>query len=709
MDLDGPIMVRLICPRSLGRHVSLREQYGSRLKDLEDSQPALPFTGLRLPLESKVSNFGRPPQANLPQLYPPTTSSPTTSSSSSRSRYLIATVHDPFFLPPPFIPSHPHLKDLCTDAVSFLQQTHDKYEAEVLEFVAQKAGELRILEDKVRCEVEMLWNMFLENDEEARAGSMSRRGSRVNSRSKSREPVRRFSPSPAARTRVRPTGSSTTSTNASASATPSTSAPSTQGPATSQSQTENPNPILNEAARNPAYAPGASLLSASMSANAYHQQTREPEVVGDVADDSIARVSQNYGTNDDARAVAMSHVFSVLDDAMASKKPRRRSRSRSTGAGSVPTSATLKTTDESAGVQGQSIHGKDSWIDHERLVSKGVGKEPTIQEESTGNSRQHTPKPTGASGKESKRTVTFEDQKGIAPESSTNGHVDETQNRDASPEGSDREDGESSSSWSLRKIFRVLADHTDHVFDLEMEGDGSASASASAAAAPPQPTESDRPVDPFEQEISARYAAHAPSHRSAWKRPENGQAGYSWYRKGDNTLTRGRDSTQLDDGEQARISGLATSMPVHIALPKLRKPSGLGLERKTSLSEKEGNLVPPLMAAMKQRGLDVPRQPSQGQASGSGRGQGDGQVEGGRRVSATVGTMDPGVLHDLESLDINGDDDDDEEEDDGDDDTEGEEGDQQGTLRQSGFVPPHVLARNRQTKGVEGVRSIYDK
>jgi hypothetical protein len=67
--------------------------------------------------------------------------------------------------------------------------------------------------------------------------------------------------------------------------------------------------------------------------------------------------------------------------------------------------------------------------------------------------------------------------------------------------------------------------------------------------------------------------------------------------------------------------------------------------------------------------------------------------------------MDPGVLHDLETLDGNGNDGDEEEEDE----DEDEEGDQQGTLRQSGFVPPHVIARNRQTKGVDGVRSIYDE
>lgn len=458
-------------------------QYGSRLTDLEKSQPALPFTGLRLPLDSKFSNFGRPPQTNLPQIYPPTSSSPTPSS--SRSRYLIPIVHDPFFLPPPFIPSHPHLKDLCTDAVAYLQETHDKYEAEVLEFVAEKAREMRTLEDKVRCEVEMLWNAFLENDQEARANSLSRRGSRVNSRSKSREPVRRFSPSPVARTRVRPSGDSTPSATSSASATLARATPTiSRSQPQPQTQSQATNPILNEAARNPAYAVGTSLLSASISANAYQahatSQSPDPEPIGDVADESINRVSRTYGTNDDARAVAMSHVFSVLDDAMASKRPRRRSRSRSTGAGSVPTSATAnvpatpKNPDESAvapAAGGQStstsIHGKDSWIDHDRLLARGVGKEPTIEEESTGNTRQHTPRPA-STVKEGKRTVKFQDQKDDqAPGESANGHATEDQNLDrdqnhdratTSPSPSDRDDSGSPPSLRLGRL-RAHADY----------------------------------------------------------------------------------------------------------------------------------------------------------------------------------------------------------------------------------------------------------
>lgn len=409
-------------------------QYGSRLQDAEKTQPALPFSGLRLPLESKTSQFGRPPQSNFPQLYPPAGQSTSSSSNGNGNQQrLIPTVHDPFFLPPPFIPSHPHLRDLCAEAVTYLQQTHDRYEAEVAEFVAKKAGEMRELEDTVRCEVEMLWNTFVENDEELRASSgagagergssLSRRGSRVassstNARSASREPpIRAFSPSPSARTRApapapsglaqsqqqhQQRGSSMTATSASMS-----------------------NPILNEAVNNPAYPAGSSLLSASLASSTLQQQQQQqqrqpsqpqpqaaPGPAGSMVDDSIARVSQTYEKSGDARAVAMSHVFSVLDDAMANnKRERRRSRSRSIGNGTPAQTST----DQQQQQQNDppNVHGKDSWIDNERLVAKGVGKEPTIQEESAGTSGKQTPQPGASSTtKEVKRTVTFNDQPG---------------------------------------------------------------------------------------------------------------------------------------------------------------------------------------------------------------------------------------------------------------------------------------------------------
>lgn len=312
---------------------------------------------------------------------------------------------------------------MCADAVTYLQEMHDKYEAEVSHFVSQKAGEMRDLEDKVRCEVEMLWSAFLDNDEEAASVGLSRRASRVASRSKSRDPVRKFSPSPSARTRAtRPSGSGFPATASS------------QPRSVSQSQANNP--ILNEAVANPAYPAGSSLLSASISANAHHPVESTPTT--DVVDDSIARVSQTYGTGGDARAVAMSHVFSVLDDAMSGKKERRRSRSRSTGNDNAP--ATTTGSEPTDGGGQAASHGKDSWIDGERLLARGVGKEPTIEEESAGPSGKQTPKPGQPAAKDAKRTVTFEDQK--EGDATVNGQGRERESEESS-EHSDRDEGES--------------------------------------------------------------------------------------------------------------------------------------------------------------------------------------------------------------------------------------------------------------------------
>lgn len=305
--------------------------------------------------------------------------------------------------------------------MTFLQGKRDELEAEVSQYVSQKAGEMRELEDKVRCEVEMLWNAFVESDEEARGASLSRRGSRVASRSKSREPVRTFSPPPSARTRPsRPSGSGFL--------------PTVSSQSRSISQSQSNNPILNEAVANPAYPAGGSLLSASISANPHQPVESTPR--SDIVDDSISRVSQTYGTGGDARAVAMSHVFSVLDDAMSSKRERRRSRSRSIGNGSAP-ATTVEPTD---GASGPSLHGKDSWIDGERLLAKGGGKEPTIEEESAGTSGKQTPKPANVVGKDTKRTVTFQDQARNTDVGSSNTAVSDS--REEALETSDRDDGE---------------------------------------------------------------------------------------------------------------------------------------------------------------------------------------------------------------------------------------------------------------------------
>lgn len=157
---------------------------------------------------------------------------------------------------------------------------------------------------------------------------------------------------------------------------------------------------------------------------------------------------------------------------------------------------------------------------------------------------------------------------------------------------------------------------TGEVFDFELEE------------RPPAPTT--EPVgyslDPnhVDEDAAAGYtdtadllAASAPSHRAAWTKSET-TGNLRWFDK----LAKERRSSQSHDGnsadgenenEESNPSTLATSMPVHIVEPEKRKTVGFAsqdLERKTSLSEREGKLVPPLRSAMRQRG-----------ASGAGTGE----------------------------------------------------------------------------------------
>lgn len=178
------------------------------------------------------------------------------------------------------------------------------------------------------------------------------------------------------------------------------------------------------------------------------------------------------------------------------------------------------------------------------------------------------------------------------------------------------------------------------------------------------------------------------------------------------------DEEDDEEGEvdETQISKLAISMPVGISLPKNRRPATkngiVELERKTSLSERKGILVPPLIAAMRQRGIPQPNNSlGLGFASGSSVGDASGGDEGrlGRRSSGVGGSSrggrsasvsrernqamaqsfiaDPGAA--FESLaDGQGDEDGSDEGDEGD---VGDEGG--GTLRDSrNFIPPHVLA-----------------
>ena len=196
-----------------------------------------------------------------------------------------------------------------------------------------------------------------------------------------------------------------------------------------------------------------------------------------------------------------------------------------------------------------------------------------------------------------------------------------------------------------RRPRETFADQVEEVFDFELdEGQGEGSTST---------------TQPFQRgDDGLRFAAHAPSHRAGWKKTEK-TGKFPWY---ENKNIHDRPSpSRLEEleNDDSKVSSLATSMPVHIARRPLRSIGITELEKKTSLSEREGKLVPPLRMAMKKKA----------EASGSG---------GTARPPRTL--------------------------------AEGET--QPGVTKQEGFVPPHVQIREEEkakAKAAGGSMSIYDK
>lgn len=137
-----------------------------------------------------------------------------------------------------------------------------------------------------------------------------------------------------------------------------------------------------------------------------------------------------------------------------------------------------------------------------------------------------------------------------------------------------------------------------------------------------------KPEDPdsrarseLDNKLSSTLAVDMPSHRSAWRRIEQSQSIYDSFRNRVEGEARRRDADSDSDSSDTEAtpknpSMFATSMPVQIAMPKRtghRKAEESNLERKTSLTERPGLLVPGLLAAMREKpvkgnslGLNVP-------------------------------------------------------------------------------------------------------
>ena len=138
----------------------------------------------------------------------------------------------------------------------------------------------------------------------------------------------------------------------------------------------------------------------------------------------------------------------------------------------------------------------------------------------------------------------------------------------------------------------------DYVFDFELD-DRSSPLSPDEPTIPP-PTSGSSALNPrnlVEANLTQTFAADAPSHRAAWRRIEQNGMIYSSLRRGMASLD---DETDVD---QTAISKFATSMPLNISLSREKPIPRTQMERKTSFEERPDVLVPPLIGAMRERGV----------------------------------------------------------------------------------------------------------
>lgn len=222
---------------------------------------------------------------------------------------------------------------------------------------------------------------------------------------------------------------------------------------------------------------------------------------------------------------------------------------------------------------------------------------------------------------------------------------------------------------------------TTAVFELETDA---------PSAKPPTPSDPSgaRMRTMVEDNLSRTFAADAPSHRAAWRQ---------WEARESMSTALRRQSSDDEDDVEVDTSSMARSVPVNIVRPPRTSHP---VQFKTSLTDREGVIVPNLLAAMRRAsGQSEPeRSPSPRRARGSIAIAGTSQRRGSRTVSGERErdqvksyAADPGAM--FESLAEGAVSDSDEEEE---------------TPQNGKFVPPHVLAAKRDDKPEVGWRSLVN-
>jgi hypothetical protein len=512
------------------------------------NEPVRPFSKLRFPLPSTPTTFRR-----LPGAQPITNYYPNPFITGSIEHMDLLPYHrDVFIGAPRAPPPHKFLHNMCVEAERFTADRYHEIHKDMLddinEVIAKHTERYLKIEDTVRAELEILYNTFIETNAEAREPSTSkRRGSvlgKAKSRSASREPVqRKFSPPPKGHPSIQSVIS---------------------GPAPKfklkddwrQDSSDLPEADDDDKLVPPPFA--GSLLTKSLSA--HRQQASAPpiepplEYPEQLVGQELEQIRQVSKTKDE-REISMSYAFSALDEQLARRPPKDGPDAMQRAqAGELPHRPVSK-----------------------KRMEETVGKNLSfiIPESKEGGSSEEGDSPNRSLGKERMKEAVDENTSFVIPEN----HEESSSEESGSPPKPDApDDGE------FPQNPPVLYLSPGDVFEFEMEEEQAGPSMASS----------------ISLAKTDEYAGHAPSHRNAWK--DLGDGKVRWNENKDIYDTRARNrNTGDNDDESKKLAYLGKSMPIFNRQPlsPIGGYSPADLEPKTSLSEREGYLVPPLRTASK--------------------------------------------------------------------------------------------------------------
>lgn len=462
-------------------------------------------------------------------------------------------MHDPFFLPPPFTPSHPYFHDLTARATAKIEAQRQQTEREIREYIEEKRREIDRAETSIRFEVESAWKAF----------ELANRLKGIN-------------------------------VDAQPLAQPSSSAPPRRtsfGSTSRPRMNASPSPAAQVSTGFP-----PSLLSASLSANAFVRPDwqRSPRSPQDLGSNPIT--APYHASKVDLDVAASLRVSNMPEfDRQENNGMERRMRRRSGSSDMDPivprspsesqSSPRSKNGSEGRGEEDIELNpfaastqpsASSSYQDDERTprtrTIKDLGRSlPEVDELETTAAKDEAPS--------SRKRVTFQEPAPIEP---------------ADEEDSDEADQRHVEAAAATTTPSAAA---DTVFDFEDHDKPRAPPvdNEDAVEHPSSVAESARQV---ESKLIALVAGDAPSHRAAWRNNKRGL----WQALGRTAKPSRRlleDDTGGDNGiDEENLSPYASSVPIEIALPT-HQANSLMLEPKTSLTERAGVLVPPLKLAMR--------------------------------------------------------------------------------------------------------------